>query len=369
MNVTVAGESNRTATVGLAVVGTMLGRYPGHPVGAGEALAAHLMRAGYDVQATSSRRLRIVRLADIVATLLKRSDRIDVQILQVYSGLSFVLEDMASWIGVRLGQHLIMHVHGGGIPDFMERHPRWVRRVFKRAAAIVTPSTFLSRTLGAHGFRARVIPNAIDLSLYPYRRRERLEPRLLWMRTFHPIYNPQMAVRVLARVRETYPSATLVMAGQDKGEEQAVRNLAEGLGVAAAVRFVGFLDACAKLAYASQCDVYMNTNRVDNTPVTAIEACALGLPIVATKVGGIPDLLTHGETALLVPDNDNEAMAQAVVRLLNEPSLAGHLSSTARRLAERFSWAETQPLWEELIAEVAIADAPRRGRLRRIGLA
>jgi L-malate glycosyltransferase len=359
MNSRTAGESRELKATrrgpretGLAVVGSMLGRSPGHPIGAGEDLAARLVRAGYRVELTSRYRLRLLRLVDIAATLLRHAGSIDVQILQVYSGLSFVLEDVASWLGLRLGQKVVMHVHGGGIPEFMARYPTWTCRVLRRASAIVAPSMFLARALGEYGFAVRVIPNAVDLPIYPYRHRRRLSPRLLWMRTFHPLYNPEMAVRVLARVKRAHPRATLVMAGQDKGIESDVRRLARTFGVEEAIRFPGFLDVESKMREASAADIFLNTNHVDNTPISVIEACAMGLPVVASKVGGICDLLTHRETALLVPDGDDEAMAAAVVQLLEQPEMAASLSASGRDMAVRLSWDQTRPQWEELIAEV-----------------
>src|SRR5207249_3285499 len=103
---------------------------------------------------------------------------------------------------------------GGAMPEFAARHPGWNRRVLSRARALVAPSKFLAREMAPHGFDCRVIPNVIEIECYPYRHRARLLPRLFWMRTFHPIYNPEMAIRTLAELRKTVSDATLVMGGQ-----------------------------------------------------------------------------------------------------------------------------------------------------------
>jgi glycosyltransferase involved in cell wall biosynthesis len=321
-------------------------------VGAGEELAARLSQSGYHVHLTSRRRSRLLRLIDVAVTVLRLAGRTDVQILQVYSGRSFVLEDVASWLATKAGHRIIMHVHGGAIPEFIARYPRWTRRVLRRADAIVVPSPYLQRALRQSGFPADVIPNAIEPSVYPFRPRRHVAPRLLWMRTFHPVYNPQMAVRVLARLRRKYPDATLVLAGQDKGIESNVRRVAEQLDLGSAVRFVGFLDWEAKIGEAGAADIFLNTTHIDNAPVSVIEACAMGLPVVTTAVGGVPDLVTHGRTALLVPDDDDAAMADAVERLLSDPELAERLSHNARELAEQLSWARTRRRWDAVIGAV-----------------
>jgi glycosyltransferase involved in cell wall biosynthesis len=338
----------------------MLGRNPGYVTTQGEVLSDLFDAAGYSVVSVSAQRSRHRRLAEIVATLFARRAEIDVVVIDVYGGLSFVIEDVAGWLSRRLRKRVVMMLHGGAMPDFMRRHPRWTRRVLGRADALIAPSNFLAQAVAPYGFRARVIPNVIDLSAYPYRHRERLSPRLFWMRQFHPIWNPMMALRVLARLRRTSaPDATLIMAGPDKGQEAEVRCAARELGLNDAVSFSGFLDMEAKTRAGESADVFLNTNRIDNMPVAVVEACAMGLPVVAAKVGGIPDLLTDGETGLLVSDDDDEAMAEAVSRLLSDPVLAGRLSANGQRLAACSSWERVRPQWEEVFAEVSARSESR----------
>jgi glycosyltransferase involved in cell wall biosynthesis len=121
----------------------------------------------------------------------------------------------------------------------------------------------------------------------------------------------------------------------------------ERLGLQEEVRFAGFLDLPGKQQQFAGHDIYLSTNRIDNTPVSVLEAAAFGLPVVATRVGGVPFLLQDGQTALLVEDDAAEAMAQAVRRLVEEPGLAGRLSENGRRLAEQFDWSQVLDLWED----------------------
>src|SRR5438876_398998 len=104
------------------------------------------------------------------------------------------------------------------------------------------------------------------------------------------------------------------MAGATGSAEQAVRQLANELRIESATRFVGFLDLAGKNREGADAEIFLNTNHVDNTPVSVIEACALGLPVVTTKVGGMADLLTQEETGLLTEPGNDEAMAAAVRR-------------------------------------------------------
>src|SRR5262249_29872473 len=155
----------------------------------------------------------------------------------------------------RFGHRLVLWLHGGTFPEFMDRFPQWTRRVLSRANVIVTPSDFLARAVARQGFKARVIPNVIDLAAYPFRHRKVVKPRLFWMRNFHHIWNPNMAVRVLARLSASLPEASLVMAGPDKGMMPQVKRFAESLGLADRVRFTGFLDMNGKVREASGADI------------------------------------------------------------------------------------------------------------------
>lgn len=331
----------------------MLGRNSGYITTQGQVLSDLFAEAGgYRVVAVSSLLNRFLRLADIIKTLVGRRGAADIVILEIYGGLSFVAEDIASWLARRFGQRVVMWLHGGDMPKFMARFPRWTRRVLRRADVLVAPSLFLARAVEADGFQARVIPNVVDLKIYPYRHRRQVQPRLFWMRSFHPVWNPLMAVRVLSRLRRDVPDAKLVMAGKDKGLEAEVRLFAEKLKLNGAVRFPGFLNKPEKVCEGNAADIFINTNRVDNMPVSVIEACAMGLPVIATAVGGIPDLLTDGETALLVPDDNDEAMASAIKRLLLDAELAGRLSENGRRLAESSAWEKVRPQWEEVFAGI-----------------
>lgn len=331
----------------------MVGRNRGFVTQQGEVLVDHLVRDGHDVVAVSSSRNRYVRLAIILWTLVRRQRQYDIVIVQTYSGLSFVVADLASAAARAVGRPVVFHLHGGALPEFIAARPRSARRVLKRAAAIVAPTAYLARAVASIGLSAAIIPNIIDPGAYPFRPRRSIRPRLFWMRSFHPIYNPAMALDVLERVRARYPEATLVMAGQDKGFLAVVQAEVKRRGMEPAVRFAGFLDHEGKLREGAAADVFITTSRVDNTPVAVLEACAMGLPVISTDVGGLRDLVQDGETALLVPDGDAKAMADAVHRLMTDSVLVERLSANGRRLAERCAWSEVRERWMRLLGAVA----------------
>ena len=332
----------------------MLGRNRGYVTTQGQVVADLLAAEGLTVTCVSSKINRVARLVEIVATLVKNHRKFDVLVLEVYSGLGLMISDAAGRLGKMFKLPLIMFLHGGHLHEFIERHPRWTKRVLNRADFLVAPSPFLAETIGAFGYQIAQIPNVIDLDEYPFRERSRIAPRLIWMRSFHSIYNPEMAIEVLTELRRSVPRATLTMAGVDKGLENNIKRMAEDAGLSDAVRFPGFLDAAEKACEFAAADIYLNTNRIDNMPVSVVEACAFGLPVVATRVGGLPYLIKHRENGLLVPNEDVMAMTRAVKELLNDPDLTRSVSLGARRLAERSAWTRVRGDWEELLAKVLV---------------
>lgn len=333
----------------------MLGVNPGWVTSQGELLAGLLVEAGYPTHVTSHKPARVARLVDILQSLLAWRSEIDIVIHQVYSGPAFGITEAASALAGRLGLRQIFALHGGALPEFAARRGSWVRRVMGRAQAIVTPSTYLAEVFAIYpelAGRIHTIPNILQIEQYPYIHRATAQPRLLWMRTFHEVYHPQLAIEVLADLRRTHPAATLTMAGQEKGLHDEIQQLARQRGLASVVRFPGFLGPADKVREFSEHDIYLNTNRVDNMPVSVLEACAFGLPVVATAVGGVPHLLRDGQTGLLVPDGDVVAMTNAVRQLLDEPDVAGALSTNGRKLAESCAAGPVRAKWETLFDEV-----------------
>ena len=336
----------------LCIVGSLLGKNRGHVTTQGQIIAERFTADGFDVITVSSRVNSVLRLLDVVWTILRNHKNIEICIVEIYSGRAFILADAATSLAKLLGIPAILVLHGGSLPDFTRQNLRWVKRVLGRASALVAPSTFLVNKLSIFGIELKVIPNVIELDSYGHRLRSKISPNLLWMRSFHPIYNPQMALEAFAAIKLSFPNAGLVMAGVDKGLEPEIKEMAKEMGLEDAVRFPGFLGKREKIKEFSSADIFINTNHVDNMPVAVIEACAMGVPVVATSVGGIPDLITNKHTGLLVPDGDARAMAEGVIELLESVELAERISKNGRLLAERSSWEVVRGDWEELFAEI-----------------
>ncbi len=336
-----------------------------------EELAARLRAAGWPVLTASHRRRSLARLIEMsAAPALRRRDYAVAQI-DVYSGRAFLWAEAAAAALTLSAKPFVVTLHGGALPEFFLRHPRRVRRLLRAAAAVTAPSSYLSEALGEARPDIEVLPNAIDLPRYrPRDPRAPLGARLIWLRAFHDLYNSILAVETLAELHREDPHLRLAMIGPDRGDGSLARartRVAE-LGLASSVSIRPGVAKPEVPEHLAAADLFVNTSRTDNMPVSVIEAMACGLPIVSTDVGGIGRLLEHEVDALLVPAGSPaamaQAMAQAVRRIRREPGLAARLSQNARRKAESFDWGQVLPRWQELLTSVAQGSGQNQGRGR-----
>ena len=344
---------------GVLFIGAFPSPEAGHR-GVCEDLALRLSDRGWDALVVSSLEGRIQRIADICRTAWLRRREYMVAHIDVYSGLAFAWAEVAALVVRRAGRPYILTLRGGNLPGFARRWPGRVRRLFARAAAITAPSRYLSEQM--HGYRGdiRLLPNPVDIRGYEFRLRLKPAPRLVWLRAFHWIYNPGLAVDVAARLLAEYPNVQLVMVGRGKGDGslQAVQERAATLGLSQRLILPGGVPKSAVSQWLNRGDIFLNTANVDNTPISVIEAMACGLCVVSTNAGGMPYLVEHEREGLLVPPNDAKAMAEAARRLLTDPALAERLSKGARARAEQHDWPMILPQWETLLAAAAGGGAP-----------
>ena len=317
-----------------------------------EDLSLQFERNGWEVYKASTKLGRLQRIADMVLTAIRYRKLYDVAQVNVYSGSAFIWAETVCWTLHRLGKPIVLTLHGGNLPNFAERWPGRVRRLLSSACFVTTPSHYLLEHMTPYCDRIQKLPNAIDLTCYQYLPRAAPSPKLVWLRSFHQIYNPTLAIRVLNILRQEFPDIELKMIGPDKGDGSfnETQELISQFDLGSQVELVGRVPKEDVPRWLNKADILLNTTNFDNTPVSLLEAMACGVCIVTTNVGGIPYLVQHEETALLVPPNDPEAMAAAVTRCLHDHKLASHLSACGRQTVEAFDWPVVLQYWKSILA-------------------
>lgn len=343
-----------TSRPGILLIGNFLSATRGTR-GVCEDLADDLKAAGWPVITTSSRPGRLARLIDFLSTVWRQRKRYKIAQVDVYSGLSFLWAEWVCWALRIAGKPYVLTLHGGNLPSFSKRYGKRIQCLLGSACAVTTPSDYLFAQMRAYRSDLVRLPNSLKLSKYPCRYRDHPEPNLVWLRAFHDIYNPSLAVKVVSLLIKDFASVRLFMVGPDKrdGSLESAKNLAIKLGILDRIMLTGAVPKSTTPQWLNRGDILLNTPRIDNTPVSILEAMACGLCIVSTNVGGIPYLLEDEGDALLVPTDDEAAMANAIRRFLADGGLAERLSKNARRKAEQCDWSAILPQWEQLFMDVA----------------
>lgn len=251
----------------------------------------------------------------------------------------------AVWIAKLCGAGVVLNYRGGEAEVFFEKAFIWVRPTLALVDEIVVPSGFLLKVFKKRGVVCSVVPNIINLERF---KREAVRGRaheslhLLVARNLEKLYDNETAIRAYKLIRHQVPQATLTIAGTGPERDRLLK-LTKDLGMTDGVRFVGQIENQGMPALMQEADVMLNPSLADNMPVSLLEAFACGLPVVSTNVGGVPFLITHEETGLLIEPGAPAALAAAVLRLHADLCLRERIILAARAQVEHYTWPEIWP--------------------------
>ncbi len=295
---------------------------------------------------------KISRLFDTVYTVIAKRNKYDIAIVPLFGTWpSFLWQEVVTRLLKMLRKKVVLGIHGGSIPERTDKGARRFIKALKRADEIVAPSNYLSQYFEKKGFRVHVIENPIDLSAYTFHHKETVRARIVWMRAFTEIYNPEMAIRVAKRLSEKFGDFQMVMAGKDGPLTSVIKDMAKENGLTDKIIFPGYIDMQEKKAFANDYDIYICTNRIDNAPVSLIEFMSFGLPIVSVNIGGIPYLIKDGQNGLLVNPDDDKAMFEKICLLIDNQSLANSIRLNAYQYAQQYDEKNIIHKWRELLKD------------------
>lgn len=298
----------------------------------------------------------LFRLFPYLWALWRLAGKVDVIHLMANSGWSWQLfAAPVLWLAPLRRCPVIVNYRGGEAGSYFERAWRRVKPSLRRAALVVVPSGYLQAVFDGYEQPSQVIPNIIDQSVFkPAAARAGLSKpfTLVITRNLEPIYGIGTALHALAQVLQSAPATRLLIAGSGP-QEKELRALAVELGLTNAVEFTGRLDRQSIVQLYAKADAMLNPTTVDNMPNSVIEALACGLPVISTDVGGVPYIVHHEETALLVAANAPAAMAAAVLRLQEDPELRESLRERGLADVGQYAWPVVREQWLGVYAEVA----------------
>lgn len=298
----------------------------------------------------------------------------------VASHASFWRKAVFLSIAAALGKPTLCHLHGAEFRQFYGQRcgrlrQALIRHVLRRCTRVLVLSEqWRQFMLGlVPGERIRVLPNPVPIPRVG-RSTSRDGPlELLFLGRLGVRKGVYDLLQALPRIRARCPAVHLCCAGD--GDIEQVTEAVRRLGLSEAVTVAGWVEADAKEALLKRASVFVLPSYNEGLPVAVLEAMAYGLPVVATRVGGIPDTVRDGLDGFLVDAGDTEALADAVVRLAEEPGLRQRMGRAARgramgEFAADVVVARLEAIYREVLARPAEAEArnqvsPPGGRRRR----
>lgn len=251
-------------------------------------------------------------------------------------------------------KRIIVTYHGGAADGYFAKHGAFARRWLKRADKVIVLNGFLKNVFDEYQIPCIVIPNIVPLREDVYQLKKAIAPKMLSVRHLTDLYRIDLIIRAFVKVVEKYPEATLDILGQgDKRVEleklvQELEN--EGMKeLVNKVRFVGQVDNEKIYEYLKANDIMLSAPRIDNMPVSLMEAMNAGALVISSNVGGVPYMIEHRKTGLLF-DGDADALAEQILWALEHQKESVAMIEAAHEEVKKYGWTETRkqllPLYE-----------------------
>lgn len=280
--------------------------------------------------------------------LVRTIPKVDVVHILSSSYLNYFLFTIpAIYLSKLYGKKIIVNYHGGAADLFFSQWGPIVKKTLNNVQQIVVPSFFLKKVFAKYEMVAEIVPNIADLSLFVLTKKNLFLPKILIARHLEPVYNTKCAIKGYSEILKKYPEAVLTIAG-DGSERIALESMVEKLGLSKSVIFLGRVPNNKMKSIYKNSDIFINTSRVDNMPVSIMEAFASGCPVITTNVGGIPYLVNHMENGILIDSDDHKALANAVSFVVEHPEKANQLVNSAKKTIDKFSWNYLKQLYLSL---------------------
>ncbi len=264
------------------------------------------------------------------------------------------------FLAARAGVHpLVISVWGTDVLEAPTLTPfhRWITRYALAGADRVTATGMrlaeVTLKYMPPNRDVSVVPYGVDLDRFtPQERSGRRELVVGSVGRLAPEKGLKYLLEAMANVVREAPNTTVLLAG-DGPERRALERQAQRLGLADRIEFTGELSHDQVPQALARMNVFAMPSTWEGFGVSAIEAAAMGLPVVASNIHGIPDVVEDGVTGVLVPPKDVHALSEAILRLLRHPEERRRMGRAGHALvSERYSWAENARRMEGLYAEL-----------------
>ncbi len=282
-----------------------------------------------------SKPLKLLQAVKAYVLFLACVARYDIVHVNMASDASYYRKSVFIRTAKMFHRKTVIHQHGGNFPDFYEKQlsakgRKRVKKVLMMGDAFLVLGTawrdFFGTIIGSD--RITVLPDAVRIP--EHTDKQYGVHRILYMGRLCRAKGIGELLDAMPRIREKYPDARLYLAGI--WEDRTLQDKARALGDL--VTDLGWISGEEKQRYLRSCDIFVMPSYFEGQSVSVLEAMANSCAVVASRTGGIPDMIIDGSTGLLIEPRNTESLAEALLTLLADPGLCRRLGTNARRKAQ-----------------------------------
>ena len=245
-------------------------------------------------------------------------------------------------------KRIIVTYHGGEAAEYFKKHGAFVRRWLKRADTVIVLSVFLKKVFDEYEIPCIVIPNIVPLRGDVYQPKKSVAPKMISVRHLTDLYRIDLIICAFAKVAEKYPEATLDILGQGDKREELERLAVSDERLARRVRFIGQVLNEKMYDYLKANDIMLSAPKIDNMPVSLMEAMNAGVLVISSNVGGVPYMIEHKKTGLLFElrtkseevrgKSEEDALAEQIIWALEHQKESVAMIEAAHEEVKKYSW-------------------------------
>ena len=247
---------------------------------------------------------------------------------------------------------IIVTYHGGGAREYLSKYGAFAKKWLCRADKVIVLNGYLEQVFRGYDIPCIIIPNVVLLREDIYRPKEVIAPKMISIRHLTELYRINLIICAYEKVLAQYPEATLDILGQGDQREKLEQYVCEHH--LHGVHFIGQVPNEHIYDYLESNDIMLSAPKIDNMPVSLLEAMNAGLLVISSNVGGVPYMIEHHKTGLLFDSSQQstipDKMAEQILWALEHQAESLKMIEAAHEEVKKYSWIEVRkqllPLYE-----------------------
>lgn len=268
--------------------------------------------------------------------LFKEGRKYNVFHIHTCSGGGFISAVMGILVGRCLKKRIVLTYHGGDGRHFFEKYTGLVRWFLRRTDANIALSGFIGGVFEDFDIPHVEIPNIIELDASCFKERKVIKPNFVSIRTLSSLYNIECIIRAFDIVKTKLPEAKLTIVGDGPSRAELEKMVADMR--IKDVAFTGRVPNSDIYKYLDNSDVMLSAPKIDNMPVSLLEAFNAGLLVVSSNVGGVPYMVEDGVNGLLFESNNHQMLAEKMIEAVKNSEKSKEMIWKAKSCVGDYIW-------------------------------